>query len=367
MLVVPSSNTTPKVEYTDLLGPSAEWDRFVATTPGGDLVQTASWAGFKRELGAHTHLMCIRRDETIVGGAVMHVRRVAPALRVAMVIRGPVLNSHDASLREQAIDGLEELARMSSAQVLVVQAPRFHDGFNAGLQVRNYRTGFPSLSPSATSLLDLRLTNDDMLAAAGKTRRKHLRVSLQQGFTFALEHDVGLFARLHAASAERIGFKPLQRATLEAQWRHLCSAGHVAMMIARFEGTPIAGGWMSSFGGIVTTKLAGWDTRPYQPKYVNDALNWESFQWARSVGADTFDLGGFDRRLAESILAGQPRPPDFMTSPSSNKASLGGDIVLLPTTRFKVLMPLVGRPAGVLANRMLTHDRMADIVARFRN
>jgi lipid II:glycine glycyltransferase (peptidoglycan interpeptide bridge formation enzyme) len=355
------------VSSTDLLGPSPEWDRFVAASTGGDLVQSSAWAGFKRELGTTTHLVEIRRNREIVGGAVLHVRRVAPGIRVALVVRGPLVATDDAALRECAIDALERLAGTVSAQLLAVQAPVGHVALERELDARGYRQGFPALAPTATSLLDLRMTNAQLIAAAGKTRRKHLRLCTEQGFTFSTEPDVSLFARLYAASAARIGFVPLQLSTLQVQWRHLGPAGHLSMMFACHEGRPIAGAWLSSFGGTVTGKLVGWDNLAEQPRYVNDALNWETFQWARSGGAHTFDLGGFDRLTAERILAGEPPPESFAKSSSANKATYGGQIVLLPSARFKVLTPLVGRPVGAFTDHLLASSRAAKLVARFRN
>ena len=355
------------VSSTDLLGPCPAWDRFVAASTGGDLVQSSAWAGFKRERGATTHLVELRRNHEIVGGAVMHVRRVAPGIRVALVVRGPLVRSDDVALRECAIDALERLAGTLSAQVLAVQAPLGHDALERELDARDYRLGFPALAPTATSLLDLRMTNAQLIAAAGKTRRKHLRLGREQGFTFSTDPDVSLFARLYASSAARIGFVPLQLSTLEAQWRHLGPAGHLSMMFACHDGRPIAGAWLSSFGGTVTGKLVGWDNIREQPRYVNDALNWETFQWARSGGAHTFDLGGFDRLTAERILAGAPPPESFAKSSSANKATYGGQIVLFPSARFKVLTPLLGRSMGAVTDHLLASSRAAKLVARFRN
>jgi lipid II:glycine glycyltransferase (peptidoglycan interpeptide bridge formation enzyme) len=355
------------VSCTDLLGPRPEWDRFVAASPGGDLVQSSAWAGFKRELGATTYLVEIRRNDEIVGGAVLHVRRVAPGIRVALVVRGPLVRTDDVELRECAIEALERLAGTVSAQLLAVQAPIGHDALERDLDDRGYRLGFPALAPTATSLLDLRMTNAELIAAAGKTRRKHLRLGREQGFTFTTDPDVALFARLYSASAARIGFVPLQPTTLETQWRHLGPAGHVSMMFACHEGWPIAGAWLSSFGGTVTGKLVGWDNLAEQPRYVNDALNWETYQWARASGAHTFDLGGFDRLTAERILAGEPPPESFAKSSSANKATYGGQIVLFPSARFKVLTPILGRSMGAFTDHLLASSRAAKLVARFRN
>jgi lipid II:glycine glycyltransferase (peptidoglycan interpeptide bridge formation enzyme) len=355
------------VSSIDLLRPTPEWDRFVAASPGGDLVQSSAWAGFKRELGTNTHLVEIRRNNEIVAGAVLHVRRVAPGIRVALVVRGPLVGTDDVALRECAIDALERLAGTVSAQVLAVQTPAGHEALERELDARGYRLGFPALAPTATSLLDLRMTNAELIAAAGKTRRKHLRLGREQGFTFSTDPDVALFARLYAASAARVGFVPLQLATLEAQWRHLGPAGHLSMMFAHHDGRPIAGAWLSSFGGTVTGKLVGWDNISEQPRYVNDALNWEIYQWARSSGAHTFDLGGFDRRTAESILAGAPPPDNFARSSSANKATYGGQIVLFPSARFKVLTPILGRSMGAFADHLLASSRATKLVARFRN
>jgi hypothetical protein len=356
---------------TPLPGPQeAAWDAFVEATFGGDLVQTSAWATSKRAIGLETGLAVVRDSSgEIVGGAQMIVKRVRPRLAAVSVARGPLVREGSADA-EVVVDRLLSEARAIGARFLIVQPPEGAVAVEQALEAGRFETGCPSVAPEATIRLDLRRTDEELLAGMSKMRRRNLRKRVAAAMAVGVDDDVELFQRLHAGTAARQGFRPLAVTTLRAQWEALAPSGRCAILIARHGGVPVSAVWLTSFAGTTTFRIAGWDAeaaaRAGASKKTNELLHWAAVRWARSSGAHTHDLGGFDRRMAESALAGRDLPDEFRRTPDYFKYGFGGSLVLLPRARWA----LIGRGAAVgrpLARRMLASPRARAVMARARN
>lgn len=335
--MIPQCVSTGLVLRRTSAEPDAAWDDFVAASPGGDLVQTTAWATTKREVGLQTSLTTAHGpDGEIVGGGLVIIKEVLTGFRLGYVPRGPVVNAGpDAA--SQVVDALISSARSKGVQLLIIQPPLGGDACDSALASRGFELGCPGVAPEATIRLDLTRTDEQLLASMSEMRRRNVRKAVRSQLTIEQENDVALFQRLHSATAARQRFVPIDVATLRAQWNVLAPAGHCAMFIARSEGKPVAGLWLTSFAGVVTFKLAGWDASVDGVRNANEALHWTAMRWARSTGARAYDLGGFDRRATELIAAGQPLPPDFTKTPAFFKLGFGGPPILLPKARWSFI------------------------------
>ena len=223
------------------------------------------------------------------------------------------------------------------AHMLVVQPPLDGQACEQALAARGFELGCPPVAPEATIRMDLTRTDDQLIAGMSEMRRRNIRKTLRGNLTVEQEDDVEVFQRLHSATAARQGFVPIDVGTLQAQWKVLAPAGYCAMFIARHAGTPVAGLWLTSFAGVVTFKLAGWDAAADGGRNANEALHWAAMRWARATGARAYDFGGFDRRATELIAAGQPLPAEFTKTPAYFKLGFGGTPILLPKARWSFI------------------------------
>ena len=358
----PVTAATTPVESID-----HEWDRFAASAPGGDLVQASAWALTKLDLGATAHAVSLRQQGHLAAGALVHLRSVAPMLKVATVAKGPLLAADQGHLTTAICDEVIRSARRLGAHVLVIQPPEAGWATDEHLGRAGFKTGVPAIAPAATSRLDLQKSDDELLADMSSMRRRNIRATDRASIAIEFETDVADFHALHTASALRQGFQPLALSTLESQWRHLGHSNTAAILVARHEGRPVAGLWLTAFGGTVTYKLPGWDPDLPQPKNVNEALHWHAIKWARSIGADIYDFGGFDREAALRATAGEAMPAGFEKTPSHFKAGFGGEVVVLPPARFSILLPIGGRLASSVGARAMSNRSAHSWISRFRN
>jgi hypothetical protein len=343
--------------------PDPAWDEFAARCPGGDLLQTTAWATTKRAIGQETSLLTLRHGPRIVGGGVIIARRFLGGIRVGYVPRGPLFDP-DRVTADRVIDELIASARAMGVRLLIVQPPLGGEAVDGALALRGFKLGCPPVAPEATIWLDLTRTDDELIAGMSRMRRRNLRKALQSDLAVEQGDDIEVFQRLHSATAARQGFSPFDVPAIRAQWDTLAPGGLCALFIARHAGKPVAGLFVTSFAGVVTCKLSGWDAAD-GARSANDALHWAAARWARTAGATTFDLGGFDRRAAALLLANQPLPEGFEKTAGFFKLNFGGSVVVFPQARWS----LFGMGRWLLqgpAKWVLTRPWLGRFARRFR-
>lgn len=338
-----------------------DWDLFVASCPGDNLVQTAAWANSKRRLGFLTRNVVLRENGAIVDGASIIIKRFGPLGAVGYVARGPLLGRADRALAARLVDALEEAARAAHIWHLIVQPPEGGASVEVELAERGYTSDVAqSPSPSATVRLDLADGLDHLLTTMSRSKRYAVRRSTAELREGARE-AVPVFHELHKRTAERQRFTPLSLDYLFHKWDCLGTQGMLRLVIAYADDQPFAGLLVSTFGDHVTARLAGW-TGEHPRQFANEACDWWAVRCASEQGRRYYDLGGVDRRLAETRSAAPDETDESARqigpelSAARYKLAFGGAVVLLPVARQRTLRARA-RPLVKLANDALLRSR----------
>jgi lipid II:glycine glycyltransferase (peptidoglycan interpeptide bridge formation enzyme) len=348
--------------------PDPAWDARVEAAPGGDLTQTTLWAASRQRLGFRAwRIIVTDADGALAGLCMVYAKRIAPGLWAGSVPRGPLVFADRPAAAASVLSEVVSAVRRRAIRFLVIQPPEGAKAVEDAMLAYGFRPGVPSVAPEATIRLDLHRSDEDLLRAMTSNRRRDIRNALRANFEVREENDVAVFHRLHAATAKRQGFDAVTLENLEAQWESLAPDAKCAMFIARHGGLPVAGIWLTKFAGTVTFKLAGWDAAIVAPANANEALHWAAIGWARRQGAHTYDFGGFDRRNAERLVAGEPPDDNFSRSPSFFKQRFGGELILLPCARFAFTNPLANFVFGFAARRIVTSSRFRRLANQIRN
>jgi hypothetical protein len=150
------------------------------------------------------------------------------------------------------------------------------------------------------------------------------------------------------------------------QWHALRPRDQVTMFVARTEGVATSALWVTRHEGVMTCRLVGWDASlPGHPN-ANEVLHWYAMLHGRDRGDHTFDFGGIDRDLGEALARGEAPDLDRYASTARFKLAFGGRAMLLPPTRFRVTVPLIGRVSEPLVHRALASERVDSLARRLR-
>lgn len=335
----------------------AEWDAFVGAHPDGSLHQTSAWSRVKGPGHGVQRVVLRGPDGRIVAGAQLLSRRVAHLVGTGYVPYGPLASTVDDA--DQVMTLLEAEARRASLSVLLVQPTRSGVDVEHSLRRRGYTQSRIDVATSATFLVDIAGSPDELFARLSKTKRDGIRKARRSGLDIrdGSVADLDAFHQLLTSSAKRHGFLPMSREYLNRQWDELAPLGYLRLIIADLDGEPMAGALFTVFNGVVDFKLTGWELNDRTKNLgVNYAIQWAIIEWACNTGQHTYDLGGMARETG-LLLQRDPGDRSIDDEGTRFKSGWGGALHLFPPTYERVQRPLghltYRLPAALMADEGL--------------
>ena len=322
-----------------------EWNAFLAKTRGGSYAQTSLWALAKLAAGYWARRFTLKNGHGIAGGAQLLIRHLPLMGAVGYVPLGPVIGEDHPELADATIAHLKSLALELGIIYLAVQPPQEHQTFTSRSRSLGFLPCFVNLAPTASVVIDLSKSQDELLAKMRRTTRYNVRYSQRKGVTVreGYEADLDTFHNLLLSTARRQGnFKPLDREYLQELWRLFSPSGHLKMFLAEYEGQVLSAGLLMNFGDTSIYWKGCWSGE-HSGKHPNEAVQWAAIQWAKSQGYRYYDFGGIPRPLAKSALRGEAVDDTVNNSVASYKLGYGGQVVLFPEPLAYVPNPMVRR------------------------
>ncbi len=188
-----------------------------------------------------------------------------------------------------------------------------------------------SIYPTATRILDLTLTEEELLKQMHPKGRYNIKVAEKSGVVIrkGSVEDVPIFYALLKDTAKRDGFGILPEAHYERFLQ--CHTGSF-VLIAEHDKKPIAGliGVIWNTQGIYYYGASNHASRALMAPY---ALQWEAMRHCKALGCTSYDLLGIS-------------PPsagygDAWAGISDFKRKFGGEVVLYSAEQTMVLKPLI--------------------------
>ena len=104
--------TTPRLELRVDESLEAEaWDRFLERIPSGHHTQTSKWARVKATMGWRPLRVMAVRDDVIIAGAQLLVRRVPGLGAIGYIANGPAAAPTEEAAAEVVLDEVERVVR----------------------------------------------------------------------------------------------------------------------------------------------------------------------------------------------------------------------------------------------------------------
>ena len=328
------------------------WNRFVDASPTGNITQTYEWGELRDALGGDVLRLGAFEGGELRGTMLVVIGR-APVLRRPYLYapRGPVVNdASDPALAALCAEA-EQRGRKRGAFMLKVE-PSVADGdaaWLAALQRLGFRRNPFATHPRRSWLLDIRPSEADLLAGMKEKWRYNIRLAGRKGVVVreaTTPQDVDTFYTLYQETAARDGFfiHPKQHYADILRLYGARDAG--VLLLAEYEGTPIAG-LVALKCGPVATYMFGASSNAERNRMPNHLCQWTAIQWAKARGCTTYDF----RAIAEVL-----DPQEDLYSLFTYKQGFGGYSVLSLETHDKPL----NAPIYWLYQRSLAVKRARD-------
>lgn len=198
------------------------------------------------------------------------------------------------------------------------------------------------IQPPRTILVDLRGSEEDILARMKQKCRYNVRLAEKKGVSVRAWGDVEGFHRMMAETGGRDGFGVHSLEYYQRAYNLFHPAGMAELLVAEHDGEPLAA-LMVFARGKRAWYLFGASTdreRNRMPAYL---LQWQAMKWAQARGCDEYDLWGVPDEDEAVLEAGFESRSDGLWGVYRFKRGFGGQVVRAVQPRDRVYMPWLYR------------------------
>jgi peptidoglycan pentaglycine glycine transferase (the first glycine) len=313
----------------------AAWDAFVASRPQGHLLQSWSWGELKGQFGWRPLRLAVLEREEIRATAQVLLRPL-PYRCLAYVPRGPVLDLADEATANLLLPALHQAARREGAIALKIEPPQRDDPQGAPWWAgHGFHATRQTVQPRRTVLLDLQPDEEAILAQMKPKWRYNVRLAERKALTVRQGgvEDLPAFHALMGETGARDGFAAHTPAYYQAAMQLFQPGGAATLLLAEFQGQPIAGLMAFAFG-CEAIYMYGASSDQERARMPNHLLQWEAMRWAKAKGCTRYDLWGIADTDPNSPSAGLSGVERF-------KVGFGGETVRFLGAFDYVYDPLV--------------------------
>ena len=185
-------------------------------------------------------------------------------------------------------------------------------------------------SPKATWILDLTMTEEDLLAQMKPKTRYNIRLAEKKGVRVKCSDDADvLYEMLTATSGKKTGYFPHEKEYYTKMIEELGKNDSAHIYVAEYQGDPLAA-IMVTHVGKVATYLHGGQSEKDRNLMAPYLCQWTAIKEAKARGCELYDFWG----VAES-----DDPNDPWAGITRFKEGFGGEKVVYPGTYDLVLKP----------------------------
>lgn len=300
-----------------------EWNQSIASVLGGHLLQSWDWGALKSRHGwmAERIAWDDSRGRSLAAVQILSRRATVPFLGITLTVRyaprGPCLDWSDAASVAVVLHELKRRAR-ESGTILVKIDPeamgfvsRDKSDANASdaaaevipriLLAAGWRRSPEQIQFRNTMVLDLRATDDELLAGMKQKTRYNLRLAERRGVKTrpANEGDLEVLYKMYAETSLRDKFAIRKYGYYADAWGSFLRAGLAQPFVAEVDGDPVAGLIIYRYGKRAWF-LFGMSRDLHRERMPNYMLQWEAIRWARAEGCESYDLWGAPDELEAS-------------------------------------------------------------------
>lgn len=320
-----------------------EWNEYIKLHPGAHLLQTAQWGELKAAFGWDAvRVVC----EDL--GAQILFRRLPLGLSIAYLPK-PVFDPI-ASTSVRFWGEVASVCRRKRAIFLKVEPDGWGSVETAGAQAAMPQVRAPlafrrsafNIQPPRTLVVDLRGTEEDILARMKQKCRYNIRLAEKKGVSVRPWDDLERFYALMQATGERDAFGVHSLDYYRRAYDLFHSLGNCELLLAEHENKPLAA-LMVFKHGLRSWYLYGASNEVERNRMPAYLLQWEAMRWAKARGCQAYDLWGVpdaDEAFLESNFESRQ---DGLWGVYRFKRGFGGELRRAPQSSDAIFDPVLYR------------------------
>jgi lipid II:glycine glycyltransferase (peptidoglycan interpeptide bridge formation enzyme) len=261
----------------------SEWNKFIENHPNAHLLQTGEWGELKAAFG----WTAIRIVNTDVGAQILF-RKLPLGFTIAYVPK-LAFGDQQSAISEEFWREVDLVCKKQRAIFLKVEPDAWENGIT--LHPSAFILSEHNIQPPRTILVDLRGSEEAILARMKQKCRYNIRLAEKKGVTVRAWDDLDGFYKMIQITGGRDGFGVHSLAYYRRVYDLFYSTGMCELLVAEFDNKPLAALMVFARGkrAWYIYGASNDEERNRMPTYL---LQWEAMRWARSKGAEEYDLWG---------------------------------------------------------------------------
>lgn len=315
------------------------WRQFLAAQSHAHILQTAEWGELKSAFGWDA-------VRILSGGAGAQIlfRRLPLGYSIAYLPR-PL----DAVYQTPAFwEELDALCRRKRAVFLKLEPDSWQTAASEtddplpATRLPGFSPSINNIQPPRTILIDLRGSEDDILARMKQKTRYNIRLAAKKDVTVRPWNDLPGFHRMMLATGGRDGFGVHSLDYYCRAYDLFHPAGMAEILVAEYAGQPLAAlmVFVRDGRGYYLYGASTDEERNRMPTYL---LQWEAMRWARARGAQTYDLWGVPDADEEMLEAQFESRRDGLWGVYRFKRGFGGQLRRATQALDRIYIPFLYR------------------------
>lgn len=270
-----------------------KWNELIIANPnGGHFLESREWGEFKSEWGWQP-LRFVLEDNDKKKLAVQILKRKTPLGWIWYCPKGPNLSTFSADQWHYLLKSLVKTARKNNVLLLKIEP----EVVETEEEIKKYQSfglikSRLDLQFKATTFVNLRETEEEILASFKQKTRYNIRLAQKYGIT--VKEDSGsdgikIMYDLYQETSGRANFFIRPKKYILNYWKKCIKAELGKIFIASLNGEPLAALFLYHLGKKIWYKDGG-SSRNSKKTMAPYALQWAAMQWAKKNDFETYDM-----------------------------------------------------------------------------
>ncbi|MCY4465675.1 MAG: peptidoglycan bridge formation glycyltransferase FemA/FemB family protein [Chloroflexi bacterium] len=300
----------------------AEWAKFVARQPRAHILQLMEWGMLKDCFDWDAYEFTVGDRDGMRASALTLVKDLPMRLgKMAYVPMGPYAE------HEMVYDALwSDIGRETGAAFLKIEPGHLAPSEELDLRNMGFRPSPQTIQPPRTIVIDIRSSQDEILANMNQSTRRKIRKSLASDLRVRTgkQRDLRAFCQLMQETGDRNSFGVHSAAYYEMVF-DLFMPRYGTLLLAELDGELLAGLMVFALGGTAWY-MYGASTRAHNHVNASYGLQWAAIRWAKDRRCHSYDMWGVPDHDEETLEAQFRDRRDGLWGVYGFKRGWGGEV-----------------------------------------
>ena len=310
-----------------------DWNHFLSQHPDAHLLQTGEWGELKSAFGWKP-VRIISRDS----GVQILFRKLPLGFSIGYIPKANVGTSlwteTDSICKQNRAIFLKFEPDLWNDQKPEAPALSEVEGWNLKLETSPH-----NIQPPRTLIVDIRGSEDKILARMKQKTRYNIRLAEKKGVTVRSWDDVDSFHKMMLVTGGRDGFGVHSLEYYKRAYELLHPKGMCEILLAEYEGKPLAALFVARNENHAYY-LYGASTDEERNRMPTYLLQWEAMKWAKAHGCEEYDLWGVPDEDEATLEANFETRRDGLWGVYRFKRGFGGELKRATQAMDRVYNPL---------------------------